>query len=399
MTNRMSFINWQCCNVNDIALKIQYGYTGKVVNSGSHFYLRITDIQNGKVNWSSVPFCDCSDKDIPNYELKTGDILFARTGGTVGKSFLFAENVNSIFASYLIRIIPDTQKVNSKFLYLFFQSPLYWIQIRDAELGSAQPNVNGTKLANIKLFLPPLPEQHRIVAKLDALFERIDKAIELVKENIIVSENLIASVLDDVFGDGDTPLGELCIINPKKSEVASCDKSMVVSFLPMTDLKEHKIYFEAIQQIKLQDAYSGYTYFKDGDVLLAKVTPCFENGKAGIATNLRNKIGFGSSEFHVLRPTKDVMPEWIYFSVMTASFKKEGVRNFTGSSGLKRVPAKFLSDWKIKFLPRKEQQATIDKIISLSTKSFLMTEKLHSKLIYLKALKASLLDRTFKGEL
>lgn len=190
---------WAIQNVNDVALKVQYGYTGKVIEKGSHFYLRITDIQNGKVNWNTVPFCDIDDKNIGNYELNYGDILFARTGGTVGKSFLYKENEKSIFASYLIRVVPNLDKVIAEYLYLFFQSPLYWLQIRDAELGAAQPNVNGTKLAKITFPLPPLPEQHRIVTKLNELFERIDKAIALVQENIKHAESLMSSVLEDVF--------------------------------------------------------------------------------------------------------------------------------------------------------------------------------------------------------
>jgi type I restriction enzyme, S subunit len=168
--------NWRSSIVDDVAIKIHYGYTGKTIENGQYKYLRITDIQNSAVKWEQVPFVSIADKDVEKYLLNENDIVFARTGATAGKSFLINTlKANSVFASYLIRIIPDLDKIHPRFLYIYFQSPEYWRYITSNVEGAAQPNFNGKKLAKIPIPLPPLSEQKRIVSKLDALFERIRK--------------------------------------------------------------------------------------------------------------------------------------------------------------------------------------------------------------------------------
>lgn len=195
-----SFGNYKIFTVGSVSNAIQYGYTGQKSPKGKLFYVRITDIQDGKIDWPQVPFSDISEKEAPKYILSKGDILFARSGATAGKSYLFEDEKDAVFASYLIRIIPNQSKILPRFLYLYFQSDSYWGQINDKVIGAAQPNVNGQKLATVKIPLPPLPEQTRIVAKLDALFERIDKAIALLEENIRKTEELMEAVLGEVFG-------------------------------------------------------------------------------------------------------------------------------------------------------------------------------------------------------
>ena len=106
-------------------------------------------------------------------------------------------------------------------------------------------------------------------------------------------------------------LSAVCTVNPPKSEVSHMDGALEVSFVPMADMGENTMYFEVKDTKRLQDVGDSYTYFKDDDVLVAKVTPCFENGKAGIAKRLHGGIGFGSSEFYVLRSHESTTPEWI----------------------------------------------------------------------------------------
>lgn len=153
-------------------------------------------------------------------------------------------------------------------------------------------------------------------------------------------------------------LGEICEINPKKSEVREVNETTVVSFVPMEDLNENQMYFDAKKSKPLKDVYKGYNYFGENDVLLAKVTPCFENGKAGIARGLSNKIGFGSSEFFVLRNSEKVLPEWIYLNILTPNFVSNGANSFTGTSGLRRIPKEFVRSYKIP-LPHPDIQKEI----------------------------------------
>ena len=120
-------------------------------------------------------------------------------------------------------------------------------------------------------------------------------------------------------------IGDVCVINPRKNELTGLDPASRVSFVPMADLNEHRISFKPLQEKVLSEVSASYTYFRNNEVLLAKVTPCFENGKAGIARGLLNGIGFGSSEFYVLRPDELALPEWIYFCVTHSQFRESGI--------------------------------------------------------------------------
>ena len=164
---------WEEKRVAEICEPPQYGYTESAKNDpvGPRF-LRITDIQNGGVNWDTVPYCLCNDADLEKYRLYPGDVLFARTGATTGKSFLVQECPESVFASYLIRLRPN-KGIEPSYLYWFFQTPRYWAQVREGTTGSAQPHMNGKKLAEVSVLLPPLDEQRRIAARIDEFARRM----------------------------------------------------------------------------------------------------------------------------------------------------------------------------------------------------------------------------------
>ncbi len=167
--------SWEWVRLISISKAIHYGYTASASLSGNAKLLRITDIQNDKVNWHTVPFCTIKEKDLESYQLHNRDILIARTGGTVGKTYIVRElNDISVFASYLIRAIPlDT--VNEEYIKLFMDTPYYWTQLTEATSGTGQPNVNGQSLSKLIIPLPPLAEQKRIVAKIEQLLGEIDK--------------------------------------------------------------------------------------------------------------------------------------------------------------------------------------------------------------------------------
>jgi len=157
-------------------------------------------------------------------------------------------------------------------------------------------------------------------------------------------------------------LGDICTINPRKSQLADLNPDTRVSFVPMADLNEHRMTFQPTEEKQLSDVSASYTYFEDNDVLLAKVTPCFENGKAGIARGLLNGIAFGSSEFYVLRPGERVLPEWIYFCVMHPLFRDAAVAQMTGTGGLQRVPRGFVEDFQIPLPPLEVQKEIVAEI-------------------------------------
>lgn len=142
--------------------------------------MRITDIQNSNVNWTQVPYCSIEEKDVEKYLLKNKDILIARTGGTVGKSYIVTNiKEKSVFASYLIKITLH-RKISIDFINFYLNSPLYWKQLNNNSRGTGQPNVNATKLSNLILPLPPYEEQIRIVDKVNSLIKKFEVEIQNV---------------------------------------------------------------------------------------------------------------------------------------------------------------------------------------------------------------------------
>ena len=170
--------NWKWVRLGDISKNIHYGYTASAQEKGNCKLLRITDIQNNSVEWESVPFCNVKDKDFETYGLNNRDIMIARTGGTIGKTYIVDSlNDRAVFASYLIRVIP-VENINEVFLKKFMESPLYWVQLKAGSMGTGQPNVNGTTLSKLLLPLPPLEEQKRIVEELDKVLPYTNQLVK-----------------------------------------------------------------------------------------------------------------------------------------------------------------------------------------------------------------------------
>ena len=167
-------------------------------------------------------------------------------------------------------------------------------------------------------------------------------------------------------------LGKACEIKPPKKEAKNkLSTTDLVSFVPMNQLGIRQKDLHAIEQRLLGKVAGSYTYFADGDVLLAKITPCFENGKLGIASNLTNGVGFGSSEFIVFRPTKKINPEYLFYFLSQDSFRNSGANVMTGAVGHKRVPKEFIESYPLPLPPLPEQK----RIVAILDEAFAGIEK------------------------
>jgi len=162
-------------------------------------------------------------------------------------------------------------------------------------------------------------------------------------------------------------LGAVCQIKPPKSEARQkLSDSDLVSFLPMEDLGVDQKFTNQGQSRPFGDVAGSYTYFAEGDVLLAKITPCFENGKLGIASGLTNGVGFGSSEYIVFRPEKSLSKQWLYYFLSRETFRAEGAARMSGAVGHKRVSKEFIETYPIPIPPLAEQQ----RIVSILDEAF-----------------------------
>ena len=165
--------SWRWTRWGTVATSIQYGYNAPAKQCGRIRMVRISDIHENLVIWNTVPFCDIDESDISTYLLRPNDILFARTGGTVGKSFLVRDvPYKAIYAGYLIRTRYSTL-LCPQYLKHFMESPLYWQQLKTGTTATAQPNCNGQTLSNMLLPLPPAKEQYRIVEKINRAFVKV----------------------------------------------------------------------------------------------------------------------------------------------------------------------------------------------------------------------------------
>ena len=158
--------SWCWCRLENISQLIHYGFTSSAQLVGNAKLLRITDIQDNQVDWNSVPFCSTTDRELDSYKLKNRDILIARTGGTIGKTYIVTNlKENAVFASYLIRVVP-VNTISENYIKVFMESPEYWTQLKEKSMGTGQPNVNGNALKKLLIPIPPLTEQINIVQQM-----------------------------------------------------------------------------------------------------------------------------------------------------------------------------------------------------------------------------------------
>ena len=194
---------WEWERWGNISQSIQYGYNAPALEHGAIKMVRISDIQENCVLWDNVPYCQIAENDIDTYLLKVNDILFARTGGTVGKSFLVEEvPERAIYAGYLIRT-RYSSLLNPRYMKSFMESQLYWEQLKNGTIATAQPNCNGKTLAKMLLPIPPAKEQDRIVGKLTQLspflnnYTQCQERLNLLNEEI--KEQLKKSILQEAI--------------------------------------------------------------------------------------------------------------------------------------------------------------------------------------------------------
>ena len=220
---------WVWTMVGEISKSILYGVSESAKSEGEYKLLRITDIQNNAVDWDTVPYTDFDEHKANAYLINDGDILFARTGATVGKSYLVKGLQDKvIYASYLIRV-QTFSEILPEYVKYFFESGFYWEQIQKSSVGIGQPNVNGTILSQLEIPIPPFDEQKRIVNELEAWLSIID-AIDNGKIELQIAIKLAKSKILDLAIHGklvpqepnDEPASELLKrINPK-AEI-TCD--------------------------------------------------------------------------------------------------------------------------------------------------------------------------------
>lgn len=289
--------------------------------------------------------------------LKKNDIFICMSSGSkehIGKVAFIDKDTNYYAGGFMGIIRANPQKCLPKYLYYYLlASPEYREEIRLLTQGANINNISST-INSIKIPLPPIEVQQLIVNELEGYRHIISGAQRVISNYMpkIVCQSEIYKTLD-----------ELAAFKPSKDEVRDIPDDTDVSFVPMANMNAYNAHFEPKEDRKLVDVRSGFTYFRDNDILLAKITPCFENGKAGIARNLTNGIGFGSTEYIVIRAnTSLVYPEWIFYHINTPEFIEGGKAFMTGTAGQQRVDINYVKQYRIPVPPLEEQKKILDQI-------------------------------------
>ena len=376
---------------------------------GKYRLLRITDIQNNNVQWNNVPYTDFDSNKAESYLLNDGDILFARTGATVGKSYLVqGVTEKAIYASYLIRV-QTYDAVLPQYIKFYFESGYYWEQIEQESVGVGQPNVNGSILGNLQIPIPPIHEQNRIVLELTRWKDIIDAiedgTIELesyVKQtkskilDLAISGKLVPQDPDDepaiellkrIHPDFEpcdnshyenlpenwclAKVKDVFVINPRNK----AEDNTIAGFIPMTLIDDGYSNTFSYEKREWGSIKTGFTHFADGDVAVAKISPCLENRKSIVLRDLPNGIGAGTTELHVFRSSV-LVPEYALYFFKSECFISKCVGTFNGVVGQQRVGKNIIEETQIPIPPINEQTKIVSTIETIFTQLNTITAEL-----------------------
>lgn len=385
--------SWEWTTIGEIASTILYGVSESAKESGKFKLLRITDIQNNRVNWQTVPFTNYDEIKAAAYLLKDGDILFARTGATVGKSYL-VEGLSepSIYASYLIRVQTSTAIIPT-YTKFFFESGFYWEQISLNSVGVGQPNVNGTTLASLLMPIPPYQEQKRIVEESKKWLSVID-GLDIELEGLVKSIDVIKSKILDLAINGklvqqdpaDEPAADLLKrVNP--NAVVSTDKSHYALpsnwvwvkgkdlFLPMKSTTPKGDTFKyididsidnknqcisAIKVLPTEKAPSRASrYTEKNNVLFSMVRPYLRN----IALVTEDEC-IASTGFYVCRQRECLDHNYLYY-LMTSRYVVDGLNMFMKGDNSPSINKGHIDEFDFPMPPLNEQKRIVAKVDEL----------------------------------
>lgn len=322
---------------------------------------------NGDINWITLADLPTSDfiseivstertiteagLNTSNARLLPANTVVVSSRATIGRIGIARTKLatNQGFKNIIIK---DTSKVLPEYLaYILTTKRDEMIRMAS---GATFKEISKENFCKIQVPVPPLEIQKKLVAEIEGYRQIISGA------QAIASSYLPKIVLRT---EGYKTIDEIAMIKPSKDEVKELPGDTVVSFVPMADINTFDAAFTPKENRKLSEVLSGFTYFKDNDILLAKITPCFENGKAAIARNLTNGIGFGSTEYIVIRAnTSLVYPEWIFYHINTPEFIDGGKSFMTGTAGQQRVDINYVKQYRIPVPSLEEQKKILDQI-------------------------------------
>jgi len=371
-------------------------------------YVALENIES----WNSKFIPSESVSEGMNNVFDAGDILFGKLRPYLAKAYI--PNFDGICSTEFFVLKPKKGFDSRYLLYRLLMPSFIWY-INSRVTGVKMPRTNWNDFSNVEIDIPSLPVQRRIVSYLDSKTSEIDHAISLLEQKREAYTRLKASVINRAVTRGLNPnvklkdsgvewigkipvgwkvkrLKNITLLNP----ICKTHMHGVVSFVPMESLRNDNI---DLQTIKFEEGINKYTFFSNDDLLIAKVTPCFENGNIAIAQNLQQGIGFGSSEIYVLRAIKgEVCNRYLFYLCESSSFRDEACATMHGVGGLKRISPLFMQTCEIALPPLTEQRSIASYLDSECSKIDRAASIVEKQIDAYKRLKRSLINEVVTGK-
>lgn len=368
--------------------------------------VRTMDVSNKGYSSKPVYINEHAYNYLKNSNLFGGELLLPNIGG-VGEIYIVPKLYDKMSLAPNSIIIKTNYY--DKYYYYFFYCEAGALSIKQISQSTAQLKFNKTQFKQIKGCVPPLLEQQKIADFLDEKCSHIDSVLEKIRASIDEYKHLKQSVITQAVTKGVRPnrpmkdsgiewIGEIpqdwsiskikfvAKFNPQYT--VQTKENDIVTFAPMECIKNG--YYNSKEAV-FQSSNNSYTPFQEGDIVIAKVTPCFENGNIAIMENLSSGYGYGSSELFVLRPF-NIQTRFLFYYLQNESFKKIGCSTMTGTGGLKRVSPTFVQNYPIPHFNKTEQNdivnyldvkcAEIDKLITKKEQLITELETYKKSLIY-----------------
>ena len=391
--------------------KGNYGIAASAVpfDASLHTYLRITDINDdGSLNKSGLMSVD--EDDAEKYLLKPNDIVFARTGNSTGRSYFYdGSDGELVYAGFLIKFSLDSAKVNPRILKYYTHSKPYYDWVQSFGTGSTRGNINAKTYGNMPITLPSRDIQDKIVDILKSLDDKIE-ANRRINDNFVIEPLfeilliwMLTTLINDNLEQQGQALFEEFVMNPNKprtqllsdyaliNPTRTIAKGRAARCIDMSSLPT-KGTFPSDWTFK---EYNGGMKFQNGDTIMARITPCLENGKTAYINFLdENEVAFGSTEYIVLSAHEGFCSELLYFLARYDDFVSYAVSHMNGSSGRQRVSGNDIANYVMPEITNETMDVVSEKLHGIM--EVIKNNSLESR--HLSEIRDALLPRLMSGD-